>query len=361
MKQNFFRSKLFIVVAAWVLGALSACKPPPDSDVRRVEDGALDPSGIVLPLPRTKNPTAGGKRVVFSVADGADPFQRAQAFALADMVRASPGYELFTLDAKNDAVIQSEQLTAEGGKKPAIIFVAPVEPGGIGAALEMLKNGGTAVIGLDGRLTDDVCSSVVFCDDKKLGAEAGGIALQSLKRKAEAEGTGEVTGRVVQLRAREGDPSGIARADGFAAALSGSPGVVLVHDAPADVDAKGAAERIKEAARLQKSFDIIYAHNDLIAKHASEALSALGQRESVLVIGTDGVAGNDAGLSMLGRGEIDATVHRPLLVDFAWRLCMKAASDASFKPKARYEVEPAAITPKNLSEVQRQGFPLPKL
>jgi hypothetical protein len=70
--------------------------------------------------------------------------------------------------------------------------------------------------------------------------------------------------------------------------------------------------------------------------------------------------GPGGGLEMIHRGLLDATVHQPLLVNLAWQILALHDKDAAFKPKARYEIEPVAITPKNVSEIATKGIAMPK-
>ena len=192
-------------------------------------------------------------------------------------------------------------------------------------------------------------------------ADDSGLVVDALKRKAQDEGSPGVKGRVIQLQGDEKLPACRARSEGFTEAIKAEPGIVLVHDAATGWEKAGAILRFKEALRLQKGFDAVYAHNDIIALGASEASVEEKVRESLLIVGTDGVTGPGGGLEMLGKNAIDATVHQPLLVDFAWRLVERMLKDGGFKPKPAYEIEPVVFTPKNLDELRARGLKVPEL
>ncbi len=340
-----------------LLSGLGACKPE-KSEPPRAPGGQPD---LVLPLPKRGDGEAPEQRVLLSLADAGLAYQRIQTSMLAGLARTTEGYELVARHAANDAARQSEQLLAAATSGVRAALIQPVDPAALEPVLSQLRQSGTIVIGLDRRLADRGCDTVVYCDQLKVGKMAGELVVAALRRKAGDEGRAQVTGRVVQLRGDDEDAACQARNDGFAAAIQAQPGIVLVHDAPARWNKADAVERIREAFRIQKTFDVIYAHNDLMALGASQACTEANRRQDILIVGTDGLGGPGAGLEMLRGSEIDATVHQPLLVDFAWKVVRKMNDDPAFKPKPAYELQPVVITPKNLNELTRQGYPQPEL
>lgn len=335
---------------------LGACKP--EDEPQRASGGQ---SGLVVPSPK---PAAGGTpelRVVLSLADAGLPYQRIQTSMLAGLARTAEGYELVARNAGSDAARQSEQLLAAASSGVRAALIQPVDPAALEPALSQLRRSGAIVIGLDGRLVGRGCDTVVYCDQQKVGKLAGDLVVGALRRKAEDEGAAQVAGRIVQLRGSDDDAACAARNDGLVGAIQSEPGIVVVHDAPARWDKADAVERIREAFRIQKTFDVIYAHNDLMALGASQACTEVNRRQDILIVGTDGLGGPGAGLEMLRQSDIDATVHQPLLVDFAWRVVRKMIDDPAFKPKPAYELQPVVITPKNLDDVTREGYPQPAL
>lgn len=356
---------------------LSGCKPPDDPATAQPEgvihdasglvfpiaplgEGVTrDPSGIVLPLslPHRSNPA--GSKIALCLPDAADPHQRVQINLLADNLRNAEGCELALTDAKGDAGTQAGQLHAFAASRPKAVMVLPVAAAAVKDAIADLRQAGVFVIGLDASLNDGTCDTVVFCDQKKIGAMAGGLIVGALKRKAQESGASEVTGRVVQIQGDENHPSCRARNEGFLSALKAHPGIILVHDAPAKWDKAKAAACFKDALNLQKTIDAVYAQNDMMALGVSGAAVEKNLRENLLIVGTDGITGPGAGLEMLRKSQIDATIHQPLLVDFAWRMIEKMSKDSAFKPQASYEIEPVAFTPKNLEELQASGLAVP--
>lgn len=348
----FFQSALLGLV-------LCGCDPGEDS--AGGDKVSRDPTGIAIPLLKQAPPAPAAKTAVLCLANANDPFQRVQADLFSVLTRSSAGFGAAYRDAAGDAEAQARQLAALADSPPAVVLIVPVDAAAISPALRPLRAAGTIIIGLDGRFADGDCDSIVWSDLKKTGKLAGEIAVSALRLKARDEGAAEPAGRIVQLQGAETEAGSKAKNEGFLEALKSNPSAILVHDAPAGLSKKDAIERIREAVRLQKTFDIVYAQNDLMAQGASEALIEAKMRETVLIIGSDGVPAPGAGIEMLNKGQIDATVHQPLLIDLAWKAASRMLSDKQFKPKPRYEIEPIAVTPKTLPDFQRRGIVLPEL
>ena len=351
---------LLFCSAGIALALVAACRP--------AEEGAAssnatpmvqDPSGLTIPMPLSRHDKPATHRVVLCLANGAEPYQYVEATMLVDLMRSAADFELAATDARNSAERQSEQLRSLAASKPAAVIVQPVDAAALKEELGALRNAGVTAIGLDSALRE-ICTAVVFCDQKKIGAMAAGHIIGALQKKASDAGGTEAAGRVVQIQGDEKSPKSRERSEGFIEALKAQPGIVLVHDTPSKGDRADAALRFDEALRLQKSFDVVYAHNDMIALGVSEAAVKAGVRDQLLIVGTDGISGPGGGLEMLGKSQIDATVHQPLLVDFAWKLIEKIVKDAAFKPKSAYEIEPLLFTPRNLEELRAKGIKVPE-
>jgi ABC-type sugar transport system substrate-binding protein len=220
---------------------------------------------------------------------------------------------------------------------------------------------GARVFVFSPQVPEDACTSAIFTDDRKLGEVAGQFVVSALKARAKAEALPAPKGRVVMLRGGEDDVGCQLRAEGFLSAIQPYPGMVLVHDAPANWSAESAGDRTREALRIQKQFDVIYAQSDLIAAGAAKAVRESGAdaRKAMLVIGTGGVTGEGAGVAMVISGELNATVYQPPLVDVAWREMQRLLDKPDAVVPQRTEVKPFMITPENAAKIQRDGVPMP--
>lgn len=300
------------------------------------------------------------RTVVFLSADTARPYELTQLQNFQRMVGFRDGVNLMHHDAKGDAAMQSEQFGQAMAEKPFAIVVVPVDAARlsdqVAAALQM----GVVVVGIGEAALSLPCTTAVVTDLREVGRLAGEVAVRALKRKALAEGAVDVMGRVVEIRGEEENQTSQAMHEGFMEALKATPGVVLVHDAPGAWTKEGGQARATDALRLQTSFDVVYAQNDAMALGAVIGLGEV--RANMMVIGTGGYVGTEGGLSLVNKGDLDATVFLPILVDLAWNFITKKMDDLGFIPQASYHVAPTAITPSNADQMLREGPPpLPTL
>lgn len=278
------------------------------------------------------------------------------------LVGRQAGYKLTTSDAEGSSTRQIEQFRQSIAAKPAAIIISPIDPAALAALIVEAKTQGIIVIGLDKRMLNEGCASIVYSDQRLVGRMAAEAVVEALKRKAAEEKHTEITGRVVQLRGAADSHATSEMAEGFSEGLRTQPGIIIVHDAPADWSTEKASQRTAEAFKLQQSFDAIYAHSDAMAVSAAKAAETAGQRENVFIIGADGLSGQKRGLESVRDGEIDASVVQPALVDLALQIVTKLRSDKAFKPQPSYEIQPMVILPKNVEQCLRTGtYKLPQL
>lgn len=295
------------------------------------------------------------RKVVFLSARGERPFETGQRNLLARLTANDARYQIQILDAGFSAETQRRQFQEAMAQAPYAIVLDALETAGLESDVRGAVAKGVQVIGLGESSVPLGCTSVLVADQKKLGQLAGELVVKALKAKAADAGQGEAAGRVIEIRGDDESLISQQRHEGFEAALKAAPGVILVHDAPGEWSLAGGRDRAADALRLQQSFDIVYAHNDLMALGAAATLK--DRRENVMIIGTDGFRGREGGMTLVGDGEIDATVYQPLLVDFAWVLLKKMAETPGFQPKTRYEMPLRTILPKDVDDIHRNGLP----
>ena len=359
-------SPLLAFAPALLFLLLAGCRPPEEQPQQQPAATPVERTGIPLPpeLVESTGLAVTDQRagIVLLLHDARLPLQDYQRAGLSMLVGRQKGYKLTSQDAAGSLARQMEQFRAAIAAKPAAIFVSPVDPAALAALIVEATTAGITVIGLDKRMVSEGCASVVYCDQKRVGGLAAETVLDALRRKAAEENRAEVAGRVVQIRGADDSIPANDLAEGFTDGLRKEPGVVLVHDAPADWLPENAALRTAEAFRLQKQFDVIFAHNDALALGAAKAATDAGQRDNIFIIGTDGMPGPQKGLELVREGDLDATIVQPALVDLALQILLKLRADKNFKPQPAYEITPVAVVPKNVEQRLRVGtYSLPAL
>jgi ABC-type sugar transport system substrate-binding protein len=302
-------------------------------------------------------------RVAILVDDSASPMRTYQLSLLERLIRARPHMEVSTVHAGGDAEVQIRQVREAMQTRVGYIMVFPQDAGKLAQVLRESTAGGAHVFVFSADVPEDASSCAIYTDERRLGEIAGEYVVSALKTKAQTEAQPAPKGRVVMLRGEEDSVVCEQRAEGYLTALRPHPGIVLVHDAPGDWSEKSAGDRIREALRIQKQFDVIYAQSDLMAAGASKAVraSSAAARDAMLIIGTDGVPGKGSGVSLVVSGEVDATVYHPPLVDVAWREMQLLLDKPEAVIRKRIHVKPFMITPENAARIQREGVPVPEI
>ncbi len=293
--------------------------------------------------------------VVLLVDSRVDPLRNMQTLLLGHLVQQEAGYDFRWWDARGDGKIQAAQLSEASKLKPDVLMVFPVESAAITDGLTRARQAGAQVFVFADDVPEAACSSAIFCDERKAGRIAGEFVVQSVRQKLAEEGRPEAIGRVVQLTGPEDNAVSAQRKEGFAEALAHQREILIVHQAPAGLLGEGVSERVAEALNLQKNFDVVFAHDDLVAREAAQALVKAGLRDNILVMGMDGALGKGGGIQMVTSSEIDATVYHPPLVEFAWVLAQRALRKPGYKPSPRYELQPVIVNLEKAIEWTRTG------
>ncbi len=302
-------------------------------------------------------------RIVVSALSTREPMTYSRALTLQKFSRLRSGLSFVFLDAQGDIQNQAAQLKSSLALNPSFILLFTEDAPGLHEVLQEAQKQGVKIISLGRDLSKEQVMTSIFTDERKVGNIAGQYIVEALKKKALDEGKSEPAGRVVEISGDSGGRVSQERSEGFAKALTQTPGIRIVHEAPGNWNEKDTQARLAEALRLQKPFDIIFAHSDIMGRAANFALKAQSseQREQMLIMGVDGFLGNTGGVQMVVKSELDVTVFNPPLVDLAWKLINKVLDDPSFVPSKRYELEPSIINLEKALEVSAKGFPSPSL
>lgn len=288
-----------------------------------------------------------------------EPLRGVQVNTLSQLAITRAGVQLETVDCLGNAATQLQQVQQTTGVDFLLVF--PIDLPRLHESLAHVKNSGTKVIVFDGAAPAESCTSAIFCDETKVGRMAGDFIIQSLRKRASDEGFTSVIGRLVYLQDTGDGPALKRREEALLKALTAEPGVTLVHEAPVEASGADAPQRLAEALRLQKNFDVIFCDTDLIASTASAAVTSsnAAARQSMLIMGVDGALGKGGGVELTIKSQIDATLWRPLLVDAAWILIGKYLDDSSFIAHPRYEQDPQPVSLETALRFLNDGPPAP--
>ena len=297
------KKKLGLLLAAFLVATatLTGCKSnrfvylegeKPGTTEQTVEKKAAKDLKIGLSLSTLNNP------FFVSVRDGAQKE--------ADKV----GAKLIISDARDDAATQSNNISDFIQQGVDIILVNPVDSDAISTSVSAANEAGIPVIALDRNSEGGKLLSLVASDNVKGGEMAADYIVEKVGKGAQ----------VAQLEGIPGASATNERGKGFKNVADKDLKVVTSQSAEFD-RAKGLTvmENI-----IQANPDIkgVFCQNDEMALGALEAISNVGKKDQIVVVGFDGTEG---AIASVKEGKLDATVAQQ--PDKIGELGVKAAVD----------------------------------
>lgn len=225
-----------------------------------------------------------------------------------------PEIELVVMDAIQDNDTQISQIKGFIKKKVDLLIISsnetePVTP----VAVEAYRAGIPTII-LDRKINSDEYTTYIGADNYEIGRSIG-MYVSSLIKK-------ETT--ILEIWGRRGSSSATERHQGFVDAMSIDPNV-KIRELDGYWYRKNAYEEVLKLDSIE-DVDIVFAHNDMMALGAREAIE---ERDSSLVehvefIGVDGLLGGGLGVEAVAQGKLDASFYYPtgggVAIKVAWQI-----------------------------------------
>ncbi len=241
------------------------------------------------------------------------------------VVQAAPG--------ESDISAQLDVCQALLARGPQTLLVAAITPVNLIPCIKDANAKGVPVIDLDNQLDPAVnkkegiqIAFAIGSDNYAAGAQA-----------AEYLTTRSKSGKVLVMEGIAGNPAGTARTQGFVDRLKAiAPAFTVVARLPGDWDRLKAANITNDVLQANPALSAVYCANDTMALGSAEALKTSGQKDHVVVIGTDG---NSDAVKAIRAGTLDASVAQlPFLVG-------KEAVEKAAKAGARSDGQQAIKVP----------------
>ena len=182
-----------------------------------------------------------------------------------------------------------------------LLIVSPDGSGDLDGELEEVSEKIPVVMAGVGSKTD-CYTSLIQADDEKIGRLAGEYILENLYEEGD---------RIMVIEGVEGSPISEKRRKGFLDAIQARiPQEKIVYDY-VDWLRDQAELRMKDYLVSHDQADIVFAFNDEMAYGAFLACQQYRAADGVHLIGVDGFEGESAGLNLVERGILDATIQSP--------------------------------------------------
>ena len=222
-------------------------------------------------------------------------------------------------DDKSDK--QIEQVKELMKEKLDLLIISPNEAKPLTPIVEEVFKKGIPIIVIDRKVASGSYTAYIGGDNYEVGKLAGEYAVKLLNKK----------GTITEVLGLQGSSPAIERHKGFMDALKDHPEMKLVTQIPGQwLRHKAFAEVDKRKAEILQS-DLVFAHNDMMAIGAREAIAKTNPSNLVKIIGIDALPGSEAGLEFVSEKKITASILYPTGGDEAIRLALKILNKEEFK------------------------------
>jgi ribose transport system substrate-binding protein len=208
------------------------------------------------------------------------------------------GAKLIYVDAQGDIAKQNNDVQDLLTKGIDVLLLNAVNPGGVAPAMRAAAAAGVPVVAID-RPAKGKLATFVGRDNKKMGYEAGKLAVQLLG------GEGKAQGKIIEIQGAAGGKVMMDRRDGFHQAVDKEKGIVVVQSPYCEYVRSKAVKAFQDLYEANQDVVLVYAHNDDMALGAAQVLKQNGKLGQVKIIGVDGLM---QAIKSIQGGSYDGTV-----------------------------------------------------
>ena len=259
----------------------------------------------------------GEKKFVVGVSHSSINDSWRKAMVLDMQVKASeyPGLTLQIKDAGEDNDTQIKQIREFIKQRVDLVIISANESEPVTTAAVEAFRAGIPTIIIDRKIYSEEYTTFIGADNYEIG-RAAGLFINSLLKKEKTT--------IVEVWGREGSSSARDRHNGFSDALIHNDNVILK-----TVYGRWHAKETKEniaTLGLFDDIDIVYAHNDVMALAAREAIMEIDSLavKRIKFIGIDALPGKGKGIEAVSNGHLTASFVYPTggttAIKVAWQI-----------------------------------------
>lgn len=259
----------------------------------------------------------GEKKFVVGVSHSSINDSWRKAMVLDMQVKASeyPGLTLQIKDAGEDNDTQIKQIREFIKQRVDLVIISANESDPVTTAAVEAFRAGIPTIIIDRKIYSEEYTTFIGADNYEIG-RAAGLFVNSLLKKRKTT--------IVEVWGREGSSSARDRHNGFSDALIHNDNVILK-----TVYGRWHAKETKEniaTLGLFDDIDIVYAHNDVMALAAREAIMEIDSLavKKIKFIGIDALPGKGKGIEAVSNGHLTASFVYPTggttAIKVAWQI-----------------------------------------
>lgn len=260
-------------------------------------------------------------RIGFSQCTTADKWRQSQIRLMEIELAFFPNMELSIKDAKDNNENQIRQIEEFLKEGIDLLIVSPNESEPITPIVEKVFKSGIPVIVIDRKVNTPFYTAYIGGNNYRIGQEAGAYAAKLLKGK----------GKILEISGRKGSSPAIERNNGLVDFLKNYPDIQIVKSVSGEWNWDKTREVMQQIAASTLEFDLVFAHNDVMAREAFNVMHERGTRNGKFILGVDGLAGDDAGIQYVIDKKLNATFLYPTGGETAIQIANKIFTGQAFE------------------------------
>lgn len=239
-------------------------------------------------------------RIGFSQCGDADHWRKSMLAEMQRELSFHPGIELIYKQANDNSRLQVQQVKELLAQDIDLLIISPNEARPLTPAVEEVYNKGIPVIVVDRKIASAKYTNYIGADNHQVGLMAGEYVAGLLKGQ----------GNVIEVTGLPASSPAIERTQGFKEAIAKHPGIHIIRTVRGNWVQTKAEEALDGIPTALAQADLVFAHNDVMARGAREASERAGAQQ-VKVVGVDALPGKGAGLEMVARRVLTASMLYP--------------------------------------------------
>lgn len=195
-----------------------------------------------------------------------------------------------------------------------LLIISPNEAKPLTAIVQKVYKQGIPVIVIDRNIESDDYTAHIGANNYEIGIAVGIYAANLLNGK----------GNVVEIWGLKGSSPAQERHKGFYDAISRFPDIHVVYSETGEWEEQGGRSIMEDALSKLDKIDLVFAHNDYMARGAWEATHEKNRDKEIAFLGIDGLPGENGGVQQVIDKKFKATFLYPTggdkAIDLAWNI-----------------------------------------
>jgi signal transduction histidine kinase/AraC-like DNA-binding protein/CheY-like chemotaxis protein len=222
------------------------------------------------------------------------------------------GVTLEIKDADGNSELQIQQIQEFIDNDVDAIIVSPWQSSPVTPVIQDAMNKGIPVLVVDRKTDHQTYTSFLGADNIEVGRNVGNY-IASL---------GNKDTKIIEIKGLKGSSPAHERSYGFQNEIKKYSNIQLLDSISGNWKKNSIKEVFSKVLQNNEKIDVVFAHNDMMAFGAWEVARELGKEKSIKFIGVDGLPGPNAGLDLVKKGVLTATILYPTGGDKALRLAL---------------------------------------